>query len=328
MVWRMEFRLDVADLAETTFAFSALSEITMSLRAWRFPALHPEHLPGLNRMREAHATLDLELLDALVTDDRWIPDFLTPRPSPRLPGALEALAQLRATPPEVVRSHVRITYAGRPLPPVLETAETDPVALLARIASAFEQYWDRCLAPWWPRMHAVLEADIIHRARTLALGGAQALFADLDDRVSWRNGTLTLTYPSNTMATDQSVVVGGRGLVLTPSLFARGAVSSIDGTEPPAVMYPARGRATVWEQADVATSAALEELLGRTRSRLLTMLEHPASTTEPATTLGVTPGAVSRHLTALHRAGLLNRARTGRSVLYVRSPLGDALHGT
>jgi DNA-binding transcriptional ArsR family regulator len=327
MVWAMEFRLEVADLAETTFAFSPLNEITMSLRAWRFPAMHSEHLPGLNRMREAYATLDVELLDALVTDRRWIPDFLTPRPSSTLPGAQESLAVLRATPPEVVRSHVRLAYAGGSLPPVLAAAETDPAALLVRIADALEQYWDRCLASWWPRMHAILEADIIHRARTLALGGAQALFTDLDARVSWNDGTLRVAYPSSTVNVHQSVVVGGRGLVLMPTLFIRGAVSSIDGAEPPAVMYPARGRATVWEQAEIATSAALDEVLGPARSRLLTMLEHPASTTELARRLGVTPGAVSRHLTALHNARLLNRARTGRSVLYFRSPLGDALHG-
>jgi len=44
------------------------------------------------------------------------------------------------------------------------------------------------------------------------------------------------------------------------------------------------------------------------------MLDQPISTTELARLLDVTPGA-----------RLLNRARSGRSVLYFRSPLGDAL---
>jgi DNA-binding MarR family transcriptional regulator len=57
------------------------------------------------------------------------------------------------------------------------------------------------------------------------------------------------------------------------------------------------------------------------------MLGQPSSTTELARLLAVTPGAVSRHLTALHAARLLNRTRSGRCVLYFRSPLGDALLG-
>jgi hypothetical protein len=36
---------------------------------------------------------------------------------------------------------------------------------------------------------------------------------------------------------------------------------------------------------------------------------------------------VSRHLTALHAARLLNRTRCGRSMRYFRSSLGDALLG-
>lgn len=41
--------------------------------------------------------------------------------------------------------------------------------------------------------------------------------------------------------------------------------------------------------------------------------------------LGVTPSAVSQHLMFLHRGGLLNRQRSGRTVLYQTSELGLAL---
>ncbi|WP_256090514.1 ArsR/SmtB family transcription factor [Actinacidiphila rubida] len=57
------------------------------------------------------------------------------------------------------------------------------------------------------------------------------------------------------------------------------------------------------------------------------MLDEPASTTELARRLDVTPGAVSQHLRVLLEARLLNRARHGRMVLYARSALGDALCG-
>ena len=57
------------------------------------------------------------------------------------------------------------------------------------------------------------------------------------------------------------------------------------------------------------------------------LLGRPATTTELAHRLSVSPSAVSQHLRVLRAAGLLNGARSGRSVLYLRSPLGDNLAG-
>ena len=70
---------------------------------------------------------------------------------------------------------------------------------------------------------------------------------------------------------------------------------------------------------------ALRDLIGETRSGLLTLLAAPASSTELAVRLGVTPTAVNQHLRAMRAAGLLTSARHGRSVLYLRSDLGDRL---
>jgi DNA-binding transcriptional ArsR family regulator len=83
----------------------------------------------------------------------------------------------------------------------------------------------------------------------------------------------------------------------------------------------------VWESAAVSAPGALVELLGPPRARLLGLLDRPASTTELAHRLAVSPSAVSQHLRVLRGAGLLSRARSGRSVLYLRSPLGDQLVG-
>jgi DNA-binding transcriptional ArsR family regulator len=41
----------------------------------------------------------------------------------------------------------------------------------------------------------------------------------------------------------------------------------------------------------------------------------------------VTSSAVSQHLRVLHDARLVSRTRAGRSVLYLRSELADALVG-
>jgi len=68
-------------------------------------------------------------------------------------------------------------------------------------------------------------------------------------------------------------------------------------------------------------------LLGRSRALLLDTLAQPASTSQLARAFGMATGAVGDHLAVLHRARLVERVRSGRSVLYRRSALGDALVG-
>jgi DNA-binding transcriptional ArsR family regulator len=71
--------------------------------------------------------------------------------------------------------------------------------------------------------------------------------------------------------------------------------------------------------------AAVESLLGAPRTRLLSALRSPATTSALAGRFGVTPGAVSQHLAVLYRGGLVDRQRSGRTVLYQASELGLAL---
>ncbi len=63
------------------------------------------------------------------------------------------------------------------------------------------------------------------------------------------------------------------------------------------------------------------------RAQLLALLRTPASTTELAAQLGVTRSAVSQHLQVLAAAGLVHRARAGRTVLYRQSAFGAQLAG-
>ncbi|MFG2818292.1 helix-turn-helix domain-containing protein [Kitasatospora sp. NPDC048365] len=326
-----EFRFGVDDLATTWFAYSPLQEAVLSLRARSGTTTYPEQQPWIARWQPAYRTLDTTLLEALVTPRRWVPDFLTPRPPGPHPDFAAELAVLAATDLRTVRADVLAAYAGdgSPPPPVLRTLLDDPATLLARVVDVLHAYWTRCLAPaWWPRARSVLEADIAHRGRILSEHGAEALFADLDHRLSWRGGVLRLHDPDPTVqALGTTIEVAGRGMVLMPTLFALGAQTDITQGGPPLLTYPARGKATMAENLSAVPVPAspLANLIGAPRARLLTLLTAPASTTELAHRLGVTPGAVNRHLTALTAAGLLTRTRHGRSVLYTRTPLGTSL---
>ncbi|MEV5145319.1 helix-turn-helix domain-containing protein [Streptomyces sp. NPDC052727] len=324
----IEFRLAVGDLATTSFAYSPLQEAVFSLRCLHDPGRYPHHRPWLRRIRPRLAELDHEVLTALVTPWLWVPDFLTPRPQRARPGLAEELDRLGATPPEAVDAGFRATYrTPEALPPVVARGLADPAALLARITDALDAYWHTCLAAgWWPRAQSILEADLAHRGRVLAEQGAGALFADLDERLAWSDGLLRLSTRDFTVqAPWTDVHIAGRGLVLLPTLFARGVQPLIDPSHPPVLMYPARGRATLSEEPPPAGGEALLRLLGRPRARLLLLLAEPASTTELAHRLDVTPGAVSQHLAVLYDAGLLTRTRSGRVVRYARTALGDAL---
>lgn len=317
----IEMHLRAADLAETSFAISPVQEATFSLWVWAMPQRQPFHLPWRGAHVGDWAELDTEMLTAIVAPRGWVPDFLTPRPGTPLTDFARELDTVRATAPKRVRADLLATYADAPLPDVLTGR---PSAVLQRMCDALAEYWDACLLPHWPRIHAVLEADVVYRSRQLALGGARGLFGDLDGRVRWDDGNLYLDRMRDQFF---HVEVDGRGLRLVPSLFCRGAVTYIDPSEPPLIMYPARGRATVWETVPEQGADALVALVGAVRARLLTMLDRPATTTELAHRLGVTPSAVSQHLGVLRAARLLNRARSGRTVLYLRSALADELVG-
>ncbi|NEB80518.1 winged helix-turn-helix transcriptional regulator [Streptomyces sp. SID14478] len=325
----MEFRFVVGDLARTSFAYSPLQEAVYSLRCWRDPARYPHQRPWQRRLGPAFARQDTELLTALIASRLWIPDFLTPRPERTRPVFTQQLQALRGTRLPLLEPHFTAAYGSDPLPPVIRAGLADPARLLDRIVGALDAYWHECLAPdWWPRVHTILEADLAHRGKVLAEEGAGGLFAGLDPRLSWNGDILTLVKRFDRHSWPEAdILIGGRGLTLVPTLFAQGAHTVIDPALPPLLVYPARGRATISETPPPVSGEALTRLLGAPRARILHLLAEPASTTELAHRLAVTPGAVSQHLSVLYDAGLLLRTRSGRSVRYVRSELGERLCG-
>jgi DNA-binding transcriptional ArsR family regulator len=118
--------------------------------------------------------------------------------------------------------------------------------------------------------------------------------------------------------------VSGSELVLIPSAFAwPSAGVSFD---PPAVIYPARGIAGIW-QPGPRSSRNLGRLIGRTRAALLTALAEPASTTGLAARAGIPVSSVSEHLAILRATGLVSTTRTGRFLIHQRTALGVALAG-
>ena len=318
----VRFVFTVEDLARTRFAISPIWELTRSLVALRDPAYAALHVPWLRSLSGRLDGLPLERAIELAPSQGYVPDFLTPPPTGPLGSIQEDLAALRATPAEQIRSEMELFATQHPRV-AIDRWLAHPRREAGALADVLEGFWERALAPVWPRIRAFLDADIAYRARQLAAGGPAALFEDLAAGVTWTEPHLDVVVPRHAATFD----LAGRGLVLMPSAFAA-TRPMVGDREPwqPAVIYPARGIATLWEDAAPAPHG-LARLLGATRAQVLADLAAPRSTTELSRRLELSAATTSHHLTALRDAGLVTGRREGRSVLYVRTSLGDALAG-
>jgi DNA-binding transcriptional ArsR family regulator len=171
----------------------------------------------------------------------------------------------------------------------------------------------------------ILDADIEHRARVLSERGAEAVIGDLHEEIRWSNGDV-LVWPRSPGRDDGDVVMSGQGMVLSPNVFGWPNCSgAARPTGAASLRYPARGVGTLWERRAEPPVEALSELLGPTRAGILLALADLCDTPTLARRLGVTPGAVSQHLSVLRRAGLVRTQKAGRSAVHLRTPRADVL---
>ncbi|GAA2102100.1 DUF5937 family protein [Streptomyces albiaxialis] len=317
----MEIAFSAEDMARTRFAVSPLWEVVASVRVLKGADPGGLHRRWTERVRPALAAAKLDLaplFDLIAVPTRGIPGFLVPPPTTPQPSLEVELTTLRATP----EAELRRTTTKAALPRV-EALCADPDRELGRLAEAVAAYWEVALAPHWARIRALCEGDILYRATRFADGGARRLFADLSPQTAWDSGTLRLEHRFLSGRRD----LAGRGLLLCPSVFVwpRIFVTLEDHEPQPALRYPPRGVGTLWEPRPCRSTRVLAAVLGRTRALLLAELAEPASTTDLAHRMGLSPGAVSQHLTALRDAGLVSAHRTGRVVLYARTRVAEAL---
>ncbi|MEU3494528.1 helix-turn-helix domain-containing protein [Kitasatospora cineracea] len=334
--------LTADDLALTRFAVSPMWEVVAACRAL---AADPVPVPHRRwaaqvRPRLAAAGLDRGWLAELVPPHGHLPDFLNPVPDRPVTDLAAELAAIRATGPALLRHDLDCLYADRGgrdgrdgrssgdgrsgrdgrSGPRLRALEREPEQALRRITAEIEAFWQLALAPYWSRIGAVLEADVLRRARRAAERGSAAVLGELHGTVRWADGTLHLSERHCAVTR----IPTGAGLLLVPSVFAwPRLLTRTVAPDPPQLCYPALGAATVWEHRPAPRAEALAPVLGRTRTRLLAELDVPASTTELAARCGVTAPAASQHLTALRTAGLVSSHRAGRFVLYARTAVAD-----
>jgi hypothetical protein len=318
-----------AEMARVRFAISPVYEALQAVDVLVEPGEHAVHLPWVRWARPLLAQVpDVGILSGF-TGRTVRPGVLVPPPDVHMPALEEELETIRTSDPERVRRYFD-TNDG-PADRFQREFYDDPPAGLARLADVLRQVFDVLVAPHWPRMLGVLEADIAYRARVLADGGAAAVFDDLHHAVRWSDGELRIHGPGISEAVwpfaAKEVVLDGRSLILSPTVLGWPDICVVTKPVTAGLLhYPARAVATVWEARRPAPDA-LAALLGRTRAELLVQLAEPGTTGELAGRLGVTPGAVSQHLGVLRGAGLVATRREGRAVLHLRTERAQALLG-
>lgn len=328
----MAVRLHVgqADLLRCRFALSPLWETVAAVRTLADPRRQAYHLPWLREVAAAHDAERTAPLALLLPRTGATPDFLTPPPTgPHAPFE-EELGRVAATPLARVEQELRgsLHGPGRDVPPPPGEAArllADPGRTLEELTGVLRACWRSLLAPRWPRVRDLLDADIAVRSRGLAAAGLRRTLTGLHPEVGWEEpGTLRVEARHRVERH-----LGGQGLLLVPSAFVWPALTVV--TDPPwqpTLIYPARGVGDLWRGGRPDPPRALARLLGRTRALLLAALDEPATTSRLARAHRLSPATVSAHLTALRESGLVTRHRIGRSVAYARTPLGQALlHG-
>jgi DNA-binding transcriptional ArsR family regulator len=330
------------DLTMSRFALSPLWELTHALVLLAGPSDTSVLRPWLVRARDRYLALtreaDVGVILAL-NPPGWGVDFLTPVPAGVSTTIGDLLDQVRSTPAGQVQHEVALALAQQPpVDPRIEQILTSDRAA-GYVADVLAAAWQALLEPEWQTLRAILERDVVYRAGQLTSRGWAAALGDLHPELAWDQGRIVLTR----IRGDQDAALGGRGLLFVPSVFIWPKLAlSLDPPWPPSLIYPARGVAALWERPGrgargaapapgtaagpaAGPGTALDRLLGPSRAAILIALEEPASTTHLVATLGQSLGGIGDHLAVLREAGLISRARSGRSVLYRRTPVGDAL---
>jgi DNA-binding transcriptional ArsR family regulator len=263
---------------------------------------------------------NMATLAGLLAATRYVPDCLSVPPRRTVTTFQTELGTLRDTPAAQLRADLERSAADRVEPGMTELPEPWKAEQLpSLLATTLLRAWKQLVAPAWPTLKAILERDIQHRAAILATRGLAQALDDLDPGVDWHpTGQLERRGRAG-----QPHELDGGGLWLVPNAFGGGWLCLDDGRAY-ALTYAARGTGDL-RRTPAPPPQALQQLIGRSRAVLLTALDRPATTTQLAAQLAMTIGAVGDHLTVLRNNRLVTRARTGRAVLYRRTPLADTL---
>lgn len=190
------------------------------------------------------------------------------------------------------------------------------------LGATMTAYHAHAIEPYWTRIHAAVDADLMVRARLLATSGVEGVLSSLHSTIAWDAPVLTIDNPT----VDRDVHLAGRGLRLIPSYFCSGKpITCADPELEPVLLFPIERSVSLVGVPRADPQAALARLLGRTRAAALQALVRPTTTSGLARRLGASLASASEHATVLRRAGLIRSTRCGNRTSHELTALGHGL---
>ncbi len=309
------FVVDADVLARARFGTSQLVETTAGMSVLHRTDVLPWHSVWRNaHLRAWRERLAGDPVAAAVVahayGPSWTADFLTVPPAGPDLSLDQELEHLESLSDAQIRAD--LAFVRESLPP-----EASAAGLAATVADLIRWVWDTTVRPEWPRRRRVLQADIVARTARLSTEGWTGVLRDLAPGVCWLGNGLLQVNAGRFPPRD---IRGGDLLFF--AAHSRGGSVQWRLPDRYALVYPVSGSSA----ADLSTVPdALARLLGPTRARVLLSAQAPASTTALTALTGLPLGSVGGHLRVLLDAGLLERRRAGRQVLYWSSDTGMAL---
>lgn len=317
----IQLRLSSAVLARMRFAYSPLAETAKSLYIVNSGSVHPLHRGWYERVRPDLPRVDGELLRAVVPPGGHVAEFLFVGATSTATTIEEQLHLVATWPLQHFGDELGQAWRAAGLSPaarrLLDRGADGP----QRVADALDHYWHVAVEPYWPRLRAVLDADVAYRVNQLARGGIAELMADLHPSIDMTDHAIRIASPTE----DD---VDGGGLTLVPCVFVWPHLwVELGLAGEPSLTYGARGIGALWQDGgpDAGEEDALGALLGRSRAEILVSLSLPRSTTDLARALGLSAPTISAHLAILRRGGLVTSWRHGRRVLYLRTSVAATI---
>lgn len=297
-------RFRVSPLIETVSAVGMLAGGTVP--PW-YAEWHREATARFAAARREHP-----VWDALVThgfSPLWIAESLVIAPAPGGDFATE-VAPLADRPDGQIRAELR--RARGPLPRQLE----ETTHLGRHIVDMLTWVWEHLIRPDWPRRRGQLESDAVARTTLLSTHGWGPVLDTLRGAIRYLgDGSLRISQ-LNLPLVDHTI-----GELAFYPAHAASEFAAWDLANRVAYVYPVPGALLT----DGLPPTAVTKLVGVRRAEVLAHLDNPLSTSQLVEVTGQSLGSVGDHLAVLRNAGLVEGRRVGRSVLYRRTALGNAL---
>lgn len=299
--------VDAEVMAQARFGTSQLTETLGALNILRRGQPLPWHRVWRDQHVDAfHGYLDGDPVTAAIVahalSSSWMADYLTVPPARPNMTLDDELAVLESLPDERIRED--LARVRSPLAPELLRR----TGLASRTAALLRWVWHYTIEADWPRRQSVLRADVVSRISRLGRDGWSGVINAMRPGMRWLgDGRLQVQeqpYPP-------CDVRGGKLMFF--AAHCRGGWVSWRLPDRFGIVYPVTG---IFTEAAISTPDPLRRLLGNARSRILVHSAEPVSTVALVAVTGLPLGTVGGHLRVLREAGLLQKRRSGREVLY------------